>query len=121
MALSSTNRIAVDDPGVKRRNWKGIIAHEVEEIAEVFVILFVFSLMLITYRIMVLDAFHSKLFLYTTAFVNAAIIAKVVVIGEHVHVGKRAEEKALIYSVLYKALLFSLLLTAFEVLEEAVR
>lgn len=112
MALSS---------GVKRRNWKQIIVEEAEEIAEVFVILLLFSVMLVTYRMMLLDAFHSKLFLYATAFVNAAIVAKVIVIGESVRVGKRAENKSLIFLVLYKAFLFALLLMAFELLEGAVK
>ena len=121
MELSSTNRIGLDDRGVERRNWKRIIVHELEEVAEIFVILLIFSMMLTTYRMMVLNAFHSKLFLYTTAFVNAAIAAKVIVIGEHARMGKRAEDKPLIYLVLYKAFLFSVLLTAFEVLEDAVK
>lgn len=121
MSFSSANRIGIDHFGVDRRNWKQIIVHEVEEIAEVFVILLLFSMLLMTYRMMVLDAFHSKLFLYTMAFVNAAIVAKVIVIGEHVRVGKGAEDKPLICLVLYKALLFGLLLTAFELVEGAVK
>lgn len=121
MAISSANRIGIDDPGVKRRNWKQIVVHEVGEITEVFVILLLFSVMLATYRMMVLNAFHSKVFLYTTAFVNAAIAAKVIVIGEHAHLGRRAEDKALIFPVLYKALLFCLLLTTFDALEGAVK
>lgn len=121
MAISSTNRIGIEDTSVKRRDWKQIIVRELKEVAEVFVILLLFSAMLMTYRMMILDAFHSKLFLYSMAFVNAAIVAKVIVIGEHVRVGKRAEDKALILSVLYRAFLFTLLLNVFEVLEEAVK
>ena len=100
---------------------KSRIVHEFVAVTEIFLIVLLFLFMFATYRMMLLNAFNSKFFLYGTAIVNAAVLAKVIAIGEAVHLGKRVENGPLIYSVLYKAFLFSLLVTAFELLEEAVK
>lgn len=58
---------------------------------------------------------------YTFAIVNALIIAKVILIGEMAHLGRRAESRPLHQTVLYKAILFSLLVLAFHFLEEFIK
>ena len=102
-------------------SWKRTIGHELVQLAEVFLIVVLFSLMLATYRMMLLDAFDSKYFLCGAAIVNAAVISKVIAIGERARVGKRMEDKPLIVSVLYKSFAFSVLVTSFELLEEAAK
>lgn len=53
--------------------------------------------------------------------INAFIIAKVILIGEALHAGTRFEEKALIYSAIWKAFVFGLLVFAFHILEEMIK
>jgi hypothetical protein len=53
--------------------------------------------------------------------INAFIIAEVILIGEALHAGTRFEEKALIYSAIWKAFVFGLLVFAFHILEEMIK
>ena len=58
---------------------------------------------------------------YTFAIINALVIAKVILIGEMAHVGKRFEGRPLWQSVLWKASVFGLLVFAFHLVEEFVK
>jgi hypothetical protein len=53
------------------------------------------------------------------AFVNAVILAKFMWLGEILHAGKRAAGKALLYSTLWNAALFTVILMICHLLEEA--
>ena len=53
------------------------------------------------------------------AFVNAVILAKFMWLGEILHAGKKAAGKALLYSTLWNAALFAVILTLCHLLEEA--
>lgn len=55
------------------------------------------------------------------AIINALVFGKVILIGEALKVGKRQERRPLAWSVLYKSLIFAILLVAFHLLEEAIR
>lgn len=57
----------------------------------------------------------------TYAIVNALIFAKVVLLGEVLNIGKRLQKQALIWLVLGKSLLFSILLILFHIAEESIR
>lgn len=69
---------------------------------------------------LLLDRFHVSYFAYGTALINALAIAKVILIGEAVHAGTKFEKKALLYSAIWKALVFGLLVFAFHLLEEMI-
>lgn len=51
------------------------------------------------------------------AIVNALMLAKVMIIGESLHVGRRFEDRPLIYPILYQAFVFSLLFAGFHIVE----
>jgi len=53
--------------------------------------------------------------------VNALILGKVILIGEVLHVGKLLERRALVWVMLSKSLMFTILLLAFHIAEEAMR
>lgn len=55
------------------------------------------------------------------AIVNALVLAKVILIGEALELGKGAEGQALAWIVLRKSLIFAVLLVAFHIFEEAAR
>lgn len=55
------------------------------------------------------------------AIVNALILGKVILIGEVLHVGKVLERRALVWVMLSKSLMFTILLLAFHIAEEAMR
>ena len=49
------------------------------------------------------------------------MIAKVILIGEYAHLGKKHESKPLLLSAIYKAFLFGLLVFGFHIIEEVIK
>jgi hypothetical protein len=106
----------MDEPGLKQR-----ILHELGEFLKVFLFLAPLFCAFSTYRMLLLNQFGEKYFAYGTAFVNALILSKIILIGEYLRLGKRHEHKPLIYSTIYKSLAFTLLVAVFHILEDAVK
>jgi hypothetical protein len=93
------------------------VKHEFEQYLAVAVFLFFFFGSLTTYRRLVLAEYHIGYFEYGWGLVKALILAKVILIGELLHLGKRFESGAIIWSILWKTLVFSLFIFAFAILE----
>jgi len=103
-------------PSLKRK-----AIHEAMELAWVFAFLAFFFCALVTYSTLLLREFHIKYLSYAFALLNALIIAKVILIGELAHFGKKYEARPLLLSAIYKAFLFSLLVFGFHFAEEAIK
>jgi hypothetical protein len=73
-----------------------------------------------TYRRLVLSEVGISYGHYGIGIIEAAVIAKVILIGEAFHLGKRIENHALIIAVLVKSVLFGLLVGVFNVLERVI-
>jgi len=96
--------------------------HEGRELLVVFLYLAFFFCSLATYNILLLREYHvDEYWNYAFALINALVVAKVILIGEYAHVGKRHEDKPLFLSVIWKAFLFGLLVFAFHVVEEVIK
>jgi len=104
-----------------KKNLKQRVKHEFEELFALSGYLAFFFCGLATYSMLLLDRFHISYFAYGTALINALIIAKVILIGEAAHAGRKFEAKALAYSALWKAFVFAWLVFAFHLLEEAIK
>jgi hypothetical protein len=74
----------------------------------------------ITYRRLVLQEVGIRYGHYGAGLIEAAVIAKVILIGNAMRVGRRAEGQPLIVTVLVKSILYALLVAAFGVLEHVV-
>jgi hypothetical protein len=96
-------------------------AHELEEFAAIFLYLAFFFCAIATYSMILLDKFNVSYFTYGAALINALVIAKVILIGEYAHLGRKHEAKPLLLSSVNKAFLFSLLVFAFHIVEELVK
>jgi len=105
----------------KKASLKQMAGHELREFAVISLYLAFFFCAIATYSMLLLSQFRVSYFIYGTALINALVIAKVILIGEYAHLGKKHEAKPLFQSVLYKAFLFSLLVFAFHVVEEAIK
>ena len=57
---------------------------------------------------------------YGFAAVNAFVMAKVLMIGEELHLGEYFEDRPLIYPILLSSLLFGILLIAFHIIERVI-
>jgi hypothetical protein len=105
----------------KGANVKQKAVHELEELVGIFLYLAFFFCAVATYSMLLLNEFHVSYFVFGTALLNALVVAKVILIGEYVHLGKKHEAKPLFLSATYKAFLFSLLVFAFHIVEEVIK
>ena len=95
--------------------------HELVQLVAIFLYLAFFFCALATYRMLLLKEFSVSYFPYGFALINAVVIAKVILIGEYAHLGKKHEAKPLLLAAIHKAFLFTLLVFAFHVVEELIR
>ncbi len=95
--------------------------HELWELAWVFLYLSFFFCSLELYSILLLRDFHVKYLNFGFALINALVIAKVILLGEYARIGRKYEERPLILSATYKAILFVVLVFAFHLVEEVVK
>lgn len=94
------------------------LVHELKGFAILSAYLAFFFCLLATYSMLLLDKFHISFFAYGTALLNALLTAKVILIGEAMHVGRRLERRSLLSSALWKSSLFGLLVFGFHLGEE---
>jgi hypothetical protein len=109
------------DETAQKKTMKQKAAHELQEFVGIFLYLAFFFCALATYSMLLLNKFNVSYFTYGAALINALVIAKVILIGEYAHLGKKHESKPLFLSALYKAFLFGLLVFAFHLLEEVIK
>ncbi len=102
-------------------NLKQKAAHELREFFGIFLYLAFFFCAFATYSMLLLNEFHVSYFVFGTALINALVVAKVILIGEYAHLGKKHEVQPLFLSAAYKAFLFSLLVFAFHIIEEIIK
>lgn len=95
--------------------------HEFRQFVAISLYLAFFFCAVTTYRMLLLNDFHDAYFNYISGLINALVIAKVILIGEYAHLGKKYEHKPLLLSSAYKALLFGLLVFGFHIVEEGVK
>lgn len=106
---------------IEKLSLKQKAVHEFWDFACIFLYLAFFFCALFTYSMLLLGKFAISYFTYSVAVINALVIAKVILIGEYVRLGRKYEAKPLLYSSVYKALLFTLLVLAFHILEEVIK
>jgi len=97
------------------------IKHELTEMLVLFLYLGFFFCSLAVYDMLLLKQYTSESLDFAFAIINALVITKVIMIGEYAKLGKRHENKALVYSAIWKAFVFCLLVFAFHIVEEIVK
>jgi len=103
-----------------RHELKRRVMDELEKYLVVAVFLFFFFGSVTTYRRLVLAEYHIGYLAYGWGLVKALILAKVILIGEIFHLGKRFESRRMIWAILGKTLLFALLILAFALCEHVI-
>ncbi len=104
-----------------RQGLKQKTIHELWELAWIFFYLAFFFCSLELYSILLLRDFHVKYLNFGFAAINALVVAKVILLGEYARIGRKYEQRPLIVSAAYKAVIFVLLVFAFHVVEEFVK
>jgi hypothetical protein len=110
----------IDDTSQKV-SFKQRAIHEFEDMGVIFLYLAFFFCAISTYSMLLLNKFEISYFTYGAALINALVIAKVILIGEYARIGRKHEAKPLLYSAIYKAFVFGLLVFAFHLIEEAIK
>jgi len=73
------------------------------------------------YRRFILAEYEIPYLHYGIAVIQALVLAKVIMIGDMVRLGRRLEDKPLILPTLYKAAVFSVFVGLFKILEYTIR
>jgi len=92
---------------------------ELKEFLIIALYLYVVFSLFIVYKSVILNEENISYLAHGVALINALAFAKVVLIGEALHIGERANERPLIYPTLLKSALFSILLVVCKILEDA--
>ncbi len=100
---------------------KAKAAHEGRELLVLFLYLAFFFCALVVYNMLLLRQYHVEYLNLSFALINALVVAKVILIGDYMHLGRRYEDRPLWLSATAKAFLFGLLVFAFHVLEELIK
>ena len=102
-------------------NLKQKAKHELREMLELSSYLAFFFFSLAVYDMLLLREYSIDYWKFGFALVNALVITKVIMIGEYAKLGRRHENKSLLVSAFWKALVFGLLVYAFHIVEEAIK
>ena len=105
-------------PAPKR--WKQALAHELTEYLINFALLSFFLVAFAWYRRLLLASYHIEYFGYWAPLIEAAILAKVIMIGEIFHLGRRFRNSPLAVHTIYQTFVFSLLVFFFKIVESIV-
>jgi hypothetical protein len=107
-------------PNDKKAGWKKKLAHELIEYWIIVAYLVFFFGAFAWYRRLILAQYQIVYLHYGVALLEAMVLAKVIIMGDALGLGRRLGDKPLIVPTLYKALAFSLFAGAFTVLEHTV-
>jgi hypothetical protein len=102
-------------PGLKER-----AAHQLREFLGITIYLWVLFALLVINQSIVLARGAPNYQAHGFAFVNALILAKILLIGEDLRFGTRFKDKPLVYSILYKCFIFTLFLVGFHTVERMI-
>lgn len=94
--------------------------HQLKEFLAMFIYLWVLLALFVINQSIVLTREAHSYQAHFFAFVNALVLAKVLLIGEDLHLGNRFRDKPLLYSIFYKCFVFTIFFIAFHILERVV-
>jgi hypothetical protein len=104
----------------RRQNLKKKAFLEFKRFLGIFLYLWVVFALFSIYESIIRAQHNLDFTAHSLAIINAFVLAKVLLVGEHLHLGAGFKEKPLVYPVLYKSLVFSIFLTGFHVAERMI-
>jgi hypothetical protein len=104
----------------KSSGLKGKVVYEAREMLAIFLYLALFFCAFTTYRLLVMAEMGVSYFHYGFALIKALVLTKVILLGQDVRFARVFDDGPLIIPTLYKVILFSLFVMAFEVLEHVI-
>src|SRR4051794_7580150 len=107
----------MNSPPGQKPAWKQRLARELLHYWLTFGYLVIFLGAFTWYRRLILAEYRITYLHYWVAVVESLILAKVILIGDALRLGRKFEHEPLIFPVLHKAVLFSLFVGLFAILE----
>ncbi len=101
-------------PNLKQRFFRGM-----REYLIIFLYLFIVFSLFAIYKSVVLAEHEIEFVPQGLALINAFALAKVILVGQELHLADQFRDVPLIYPTLLKSFVYTLLLTCFKILEEA--
>jgi len=101
------------------RKWERILVHEFFEYLFNFAFLSFFLVSFAWYRRLLLASYHIEYTGYWAPLVAAAVLAKVIMIGDALRVGRSLRNTMVAVSTVYRTLVFSLFVVLFSAAEHA--
>jgi hypothetical protein len=95
--------------------------HQAKQFLFIFLYLFVLLVVFAMDRAIVLEQHNLGFTDYGFALVNALVLGKVILVAEDFHLGRGFEGRPLVYPVLFKSLLFAVVLIGFHILESILK
>ena len=111
----------MDDANKKKAGWKQKVIHEMIEYYINFLYMAFFLVAFTWYRRLILAEYHILYTSYWFPLIEAAVLAKVIMVGDILHLGRGLEHKPLILPTLYRTVVFSVWVGFFSVLEHTAR
>jgi hypothetical protein len=111
----------MSSPDKKKKGLKEKIFHEMAEYWIIVCYLYLVFAAFTWYRRFLLAAYDITYTDYGVALIEALILAKVIMIGDVLRLGRGLEHKPLIYPTLFRTVVFSLFICAFTFIEHAIK
>jgi hypothetical protein len=102
------------------QKWRAILVHEMFEYFFNFAFLAVFLVAFAWYRRLILAAYRIHYLDYWAPLIEAAILAKVIMIGDALRIGRSFQNRPLAIITLYRTVVFSVLVVLFSFAEHIV-
>jgi hypothetical protein len=90
---------------------------QIKDFALMFLYLWIVFGFLVVHESIVLSQHQINFAAHGLALINALVFAKVMLVAEDLHLGHRFHDKPLVYSIVFKSILFAVALICFHVLE----
>lgn len=104
----------------RAQRWQRVIVHEFFEYLFIFAFLSFFLVSFAWYRRLLLATYHIQYTGYWAPLVEAAVLAKVIMVGDALRMGRGLRHWPLVVPTVYRTILFSLLVVLFSILEHVV-
>ncbi|HAB19378.1 MAG TPA: hypothetical protein PLX89_03100 [Verrucomicrobiota bacterium] len=101
-------------PESTSQKWRRVLIREFFEYLYNFAFLAFFLVAFAWYRRLILAAYHIQYIGYWAPLVEAAILAKVVMIGDVLRMGRRFRNRPLVVPTIYRTFVFTLLVVLFS-------
>ncbi|MBM9604130.1 hypothetical protein [Desulfopila inferna] len=101
----------------EQNDWKKKLTHELNEYFVNFLYLSLFFCVFTTYRRLLMAEYDISYGDYGISIIKALILAKVVMLGDMLKLGRRLKDRPLMYLTLFKTVLFTAWVLLFHMLE----